>query len=173
MFVDVCWHLLAFVDVSWSLLVFNVGVCWVLIFCVDLCWILNLKRIVWKQAMHGNNPTSSPCINSSTSGNQTWQWEMHHVSMIFSLKSNIHRGFSIAMFDYHRGLQFPLNTDKRPGRQTPWLILIWSRRTQILRCQGLHFHQAVLCVQPTWTKKMWVTTCYPRLSHHYWTFARS
>ena len=36
------------------------------------------------------------------SGNQTWQWKMDHLSNEFTIKTFIHRGFSISMFDCQR-----------------------------------------------------------------------
>ena len=35
-------------------------------------------------------------------GNQTWQWKMDHLSVIFLSKTSVYSGFSIAMLDYHR-----------------------------------------------------------------------
>ena len=41
---------------------------------------------------------------------QTWQWQTDHVSVIFLLKP-ILRGFSIAMFDYKRGISSHRESD--------------------------------------------------------------
>ena len=56
---------------------------------------------------HGKSTSEKPEIEKLKaclpSGNQTWQWKMDHLSMIFQLKPPfIYRGFSIAIFDYQR-----------------------------------------------------------------------
>ena len=65
--------------------------------CSSLGWtILQWPQHIW-------------CFNCLPSGNQTWQWKMDHLSVIFQIETSIHRGLSIAMFDYQRVICLTLN----------------------------------------------------------------
>ena len=77
-----------------------------------------------RPASEGNEVTNQgttgiDCFIQVPSGNQTWQWKMDHLSVIFLFNTSIPRGFSIAMFDHQRVNKFEVrgNTKKR---YLPW-----------------------------------------------------